>query len=301
MTLSGYLFAKLLDGKRPLYLPFLWNRVVRLGPLLVLVFFVSGVLFVQSGGAIGEYLWRLARGFILPSWPNGGWSIIVEFHFYLILPIILYFTRMRSYAPLVFLVMAIGVRYLYWTTFGEVQRIGYWTIAGCIDQFLMGIFAYIARDYIRKRHFITGAVVLGFIIYVYLFDRAGGFYVHGNYPSGSPIWIIHPTVLGLAFGWLTAWYDNSFTPKASGLSLHIARIGECSYSFYLLHFFYYKKASWFVNDNIIELDGGIVTFLAAVVCFLIFVPVAWLSYRFIEMPLMRFRRPYTTKNPTPAQ
>src|SRR5271169_6463136 len=40
MTLSGYLFAKLLDGKSINYLAFLWNRVLRLFPLLLVVILI---------------------------------------------------------------------------------------------------------------------------------------------------------------------------------------------------------------------------------------------------------------------
>ena len=35
MTLSGYLFAKLLDGKQVSYPAFFWNRALRLFPLLL--------------------------------------------------------------------------------------------------------------------------------------------------------------------------------------------------------------------------------------------------------------------------
>src|SRR5579859_619795 len=44
MTLSGYLFAKLLDGKNIDYKAFFWNRFIRLAPLLVAVSAAVGVL-----------------------------------------------------------------------------------------------------------------------------------------------------------------------------------------------------------------------------------------------------------------
>lgn len=37
MTLSGYLFARIIGDSSIHYLPFLWNRLVRLGPLLAVV------------------------------------------------------------------------------------------------------------------------------------------------------------------------------------------------------------------------------------------------------------------------
>jgi len=43
MTLSGYLFAKLLDGKTIDYAAFLWNRALRLFPLLGVVVVIVGI------------------------------------------------------------------------------------------------------------------------------------------------------------------------------------------------------------------------------------------------------------------
>ena len=90
MTLSGYLFAKLLDRKRINYLDFIWNRLVRLLPLLILVLFLVGVRDYYDGSLdITSYLRTIALGVFLPSLPNGAWSITVEFHFYIILPLLL--------------------------------------------------------------------------------------------------------------------------------------------------------------------------------------------------------------------
>jgi hypothetical protein len=43
MVLSGYLFAKLLDGRRIDFGAFLWNRFVRLAPLLAVVLVIVGL------------------------------------------------------------------------------------------------------------------------------------------------------------------------------------------------------------------------------------------------------------------
>lgn len=42
MTLSGYLFANLLDDKKIKYLSFIWNRFLRLAPLLFIVIIIIG-------------------------------------------------------------------------------------------------------------------------------------------------------------------------------------------------------------------------------------------------------------------
>ena len=72
MTLSGYLFAKLLDGKSIDYMAFLWNRVLRLAPLFVVLALIVGINKFIAGESIYSYVNSLARGALYPSLPNGG-------------------------------------------------------------------------------------------------------------------------------------------------------------------------------------------------------------------------------------
>ena len=78
MTLSGYLFAKLLAGKRINYAAFIVNRIYRLVPLLLFVVAVVGLEHLYRDGDLFEYARAIASGLILPTLPNGGWSITVE-------------------------------------------------------------------------------------------------------------------------------------------------------------------------------------------------------------------------------
>lgn len=52
MTLSGYVFAKLIDGRVVRIVPFLWNRAIRLLPLLAFVFLLvlAHDLLLRGGG-----------------------------------------------------------------------------------------------------------------------------------------------------------------------------------------------------------------------------------------------------------
>src|SRR3990167_4468867 len=142
MTLSGYLFAKLLDGKSISYPAFLWNRVLRLVPLLLLVILAVGIKTYLVGGDLVAYAYSIAKGAVLPSLPNGGWSITVEFHYYLVLPLLLWMLRKSRLLPLCIVVAAVALRFLWYRERGEIQSLAYWTIVGRIDQFVLGMLAY---------------------------------------------------------------------------------------------------------------------------------------------------------------
>nr|MCH9765593.1 acyltransferase family protein [Alphaproteobacteria bacterium] len=82
MTLSGYLFAKIINGRAIDLSAFYRNRILRLVPLLVVVFAywaVRGHLTVQ-----GFFMGLVSA----PGWPHGTWSIVVEFHFYALFPLL---------------------------------------------------------------------------------------------------------------------------------------------------------------------------------------------------------------------
>jgi rhamnosyltransferase len=292
MSLSGYLFAKLLDGKRLRYLAFLWNRALRLLPLMLCVFLVIAMQQAMRDGEPWLLLGTAIRGLVLPVWPNGGWSVTVELHFYVLLPILLALARSWPLAPILVVLAFSLLRLGLWFHRGEVQTLAYWTIVGGIDQFALGIFAYNARRLIIGRNILAGAVIVSLFLFVYGFDAMGGFYTAPSYPSPSFIWIIYPTVTGAAFGFLIAWYDSSFEFKDRGLSRLVARIGACSYSIYLLHPFFYGRASAFIDHHIVKLDRPELVFPFALMAFLAFVPVAYLSYILVERPPLRFRMRY---------
>lgn len=111
MTLSGYLFAKLLDGKSINYMAFFWNRFLRLFPLLLVVILIVGFKEVLGGENLYPYAYAILKGVLLPTLPNGGWSITVEFHYYLILPLFLWMLRKSKFLPLSIVAAAIAVRF----------------------------------------------------------------------------------------------------------------------------------------------------------------------------------------------
>ena len=302
MCLSGYLFAKLLDGKRVNFGYFFWNRVLRLFPLLIVMILIHALIRVVESGDIRAGYWfllRLPRGFIFPIWPNGAWSIAVELHFYLVLPLLLFLKRQNLKWLGLILLLAVAFRaYVYFLS-GEVQSLAYWTIVGRIDQFVLGIVAFSLRQYFTKRHAVVGLIAVVFLSVYYLFDLAGGFYLLDGYPSKSAIWIVLPLIEGIAFASMIAWYETSFAHHAGTVSNAISKIGEYSYSIYLLHVFVVFRAADLIHKNLIDISNFYVALLISFLMFAAMIPVGFLSMKFIEAPFLKLRRPYYVKPDKP--
>ena len=298
MTLSGYLFAKLLDGKRIRYGWFVWNRVLRLLPLLAVALLLTGIQVFSRGDSVATYISYIAWGALLPSLPNGAWSITVEFHFYLVLPLFLWMLRRSRWLPITIVALALAARTLIFLDRGGVQAYAYYTIVGRIDQFTLGMILFQFRSAFARRHLLSIGCLLAFSLFYWVFDLRGGFYHNPSYPSTNPIWIVLPTIEGLAYAVAIAWYDSSFSPSNRGVSGFVGRIGSYSYSIYLLHFFVVFQAARFVSEYVMNISNFYLACLWSFGCFLLMMPIGYLSFRFIEAPFLAFRKRYTL--PAPA-
>ncbi len=296
MALSGYLFAKLLDGKKIIYTQFYWNRFLRLAPLLLVVILIVGLQEYFAGRDMLLYAKKVANGVIMPTLPNGGWSITTEFHFYLLLPLLLFLVRKWKYALLVVIVAAVALRTLLYYEMGQIQTLSYWTIVGRIDQFVLGMLAFQFRAYITGRPIIAILCFLLFASFYWYFDSLGGFYKHPSYPSPSRLWIVLPTIEGLAYAVLICWYDTSVKPSNGRVSRFIALIGTYSYSIYLIHLFFVFQLAAFINQKVMHIPNIYMAILISVPCFLLMMPLGYLSYRFIETPFLRFRTRYIVES-----
>ena len=295
MVLSGYLFSKLLSDRKIDYKKFLWNRGLRLLPLLFFVIIIRFLIIAYSSNnsdEITNYLLSIAEGLIGPSLPNGGWSITVEVHFYLILPLLLILLSNSRAAMGGILVGAIALRWLIYENRGEVQNLAYFTIVGRIDQFLLGMLAYHFNRYMRGCHFFMAIAAILFFAFYWKFDALGGFMRSPGYPSTNPIWVIMGTIEGLFFGLFISWYDTSFKHSKGAISNILSKVGEYSYSIYLLHMFFVFSAANFIHKHIMDISNFYTALAWALFCFGLMLPIAGASYRWIEMPLMKWRRPY---------
>lgn len=292
MTLSGYLFAKLLSGKSIHYGAFFWNRVLRLLPLLVVVLVINGLMTFFSGEDLIGYILYVAKGVLFPSLPNGGWSITVEFHYYAILPLFLWMIRKSKLLPLSLIAAALALRWFLHHELGEIQSLAYLTIIGRVDQFALGMLVCQFRSRFAGRHVMAGATISGFMIIYWYFDLQGGFYKSPSYPSPSLFWIVLPTIEGIAYAVSIAWYDTSFSHSTTGVSQLLGRIGEYSYSIYLLHFYVVFQAAEFVQERIMDISNFYLACLWSIVFFVMMMLPGYVSFRFIEAPFLSLRKRY---------
>ena len=301
MTLSGYLFCKLLDGKKIRFGAFVWNRVLRLLPLLAVVVLLVAAEKMLLGIPLTGYTSLILTGFVLPTLPNGGWSITTEFHFYLLIPLFLWLFRRSMAFTLLLLFVAVMLRLFLYAQRGEVQTFAYFTLVGRIDQFAMGLVAYKMRRHLAGRHLLALIALIAFAVFYWLFDSWGGFYGMPSFPSPSPLWVIMPTIEGAAFGLGVAWYDNSFKPCPAGLSGFFGRLGEYSYSIYLLHYFVVFRAAHIIHTRVMDISNFYVACLWALVLFLLMMPLWHLSFKYIEKPFLKLRRRYIVQGEPEVQ
>lgn len=291
MTLSGYLLVRLARDRNVDFRAFLYNRALRLLPLMIVALTISfwGFAYQHPDRVLNELI-RYLTGVFLPVWPNGAWSIATEFHFYALFPAMLFLLRRNPRAlllvPLAGIALRLGI-YLVWDG-QHVQDAAYWTIIGRIDEFALGMFFAHHGAWFARRHRLAVAIGASWLCIWYGFARTGGMYGLDH----QWIWIGLTTVEGSFYAMLIAYYDRSFTMKATGVSGAIAKVGEWSFAIYLLHFFFIDALAHWIETHIVRLDNFYLAMLFAVPPFLFAVFVARLSHRCIELPFMRYRASY---------
>jgi len=165
--------------------------------------------------------------------------------------------------------------------------------------FVLGMLGAYLGHRLTSRHGIALLLGVGLFGFFAWFATSGGFYGMPTYPSPHPIWVLLPAIEGTLYAGLIAYYDRTFRPSDRGVSRFVARIGELSYSIYLLHFFVVFNAARLVHEFLMPLDNFYVALAWSVPWFLCMVPLAEMSYRHVETPFLKRRVPYLARNAAP--
>jgi peptidoglycan/LPS O-acetylase OafA/YrhL len=327
-VLSGYLITGILwkeknrEGPVGQKLKRFWvRRALRIFPLYFGYLFVLGLMYLLFHipdsfptyiGYLVTYTYNFTRGF--PGWKIDPafahlWSLAIEEQFYLIFPLILFFSSRRflkvfmvgmiCMAPLIRLVLE-----SYLANKGyrgeQLSTIVYWNTLSHLDAFFLGgvipVFS-LDRKIARPRYILLGSVILAFLAglwnYLYLPDR--NFYLtdlgysFGHTENGVYVW--QYTVLNLFFAssilLLVSVGDKAVFPRLRRLleSKWLVNVGRVSYGMYIYHW-----VIWFyLFEDLIKPRDSAVRALLFVPYLAIVYTVASLSYRFYEAPFIRLK------------
>jgi peptidoglycan/LPS O-acetylase OafA/YrhL len=239
----------------------------------------------------------------LPALPGFGqlWTIGLEFQFYLLFPFLAMFILRNGHRYLIgVLLLAIGLRTLYYPELGTVKNIGYGTLLGRIDQFVIGMGA--AWIYLRHRSLLShpghlvAAVILaiGSCQWLIAWDSLGT-------GAGSPLWIIWPTAEGAIWGYLTLSYVSCRMTLPALLDQGLAQLGALSFSIYVMHNFAVawtqKYAATLSLTGQPDVDGVLQDVF---ICVPLSVIIAWFTYNLVEKQFFIYRRKYVEPAAAPA-
>ncbi|HEU4665941.1 MAG TPA: acyltransferase [Dokdonella sp.] len=276
---------------------FIRNRLLRTYPLFLLLVFAGISAFPErfSLGAFAQTVFglgNLAGALDAPPFTSMLWTIAIEWQYYLLFPLLLPVLKtgwLRQLAGMlaVLLLVRAGAVFLG----ANARDLGYLTILGRLDQFLVGMCAaWLFRNRPLSRG--SGAALAGAALAAMLAALAA-FNAAGGWPA-TPAWTVAwPTVEAVLWAAFVVGYVDAANAATGLWSRLIARIGEISYSIYLVHFvviwFLLRAGVRFAPSGRIVADALLETLLFALPLTL---AIASLTYRYVERPFLRLRGRY---------
>jgi peptidoglycan/LPS O-acetylase OafA/YrhL len=287
MTLSGYLFSKIFENNKINFKYFYLNRLLRLIPLLVIIILVN--LMLSNELSLFKFLKIFIRGFT-DNWVYGAWSISVEFKYYYLLPLILFFLNKNKKYLFLIIFFSIIFNIFIFLKKNYIQDYAYFSIIGHLNEFLLGMLSYRYRNYIKnsKKELLFTSIF--FLIFYYNFEKNGGFF---DSERNNAIWIILPSIQGFFYAFLISFYDNNnFKFLKTKKSFFLAKIGLFSYSIYLWHFIFVFEMPKLINNYIIKIDNLYLALIFSLPCFILISLLGGISYYILEKPWLRLRKKY---------
>lgn len=297
MVLSGFILTVgALEGGVT-WAGFIRNRLLRTYPLFLLMVFAGIATMPQNFNfaAVAQTVFGLgneAGAFVAPPFTSMLWTIAIEWQFYVIFPLLIAVLAKgwtRQVAG--FIAVLLLLRLAAVIGGGNAREISYMQIFGRLDQFLLGMWA--AWSWRTRPLSARAGGVLAAIALVAVVFALWGFNAQGGWPT-APGWkIVVPPIEGTLWSAFVLGYVACANAASGAWSRALARVGEVSYSIYLLHF----VVIW----SLLQLGlphaftGGFVVdalLNTALVALPITLVVSALSYAFVERPFLRLRGNY---------
>lgn len=297
MVLSGFIFTHGNWQRDVAYRQFLVNRVWRIYPLFLFMSMYGWLLYPAQFTLLGAVQSLLPLSGVPGAIENDlttiGWAVRVEFQFYLLFPFLHRFSQRLGVRYLLG-VIALFVLLRGWASLqtGSIQPLAYWTLLGRMDQFVIGmLLAHIhhcSRLTPRLRSLLVVPAVAALLGWEYWFNHSGG------WPVNDRNRILWPLAEGLAYAGVIYSYLGLEDVRGFRDSLParlLARVGEMSFSIYLLHLLIAKTlvhSNWLYHFHTGPARGALLNTL------FVFLPVTLamsaLSFNLIERPFFQFRK-----------
>lgn len=298
LVLSGFLFCVITKGGdfKIDYKKFIYNRVLRVFPLLVVILFC--IICVNRHDSTPMDILRLLTlqlntGNSLTGWghdyfPSGPtWTIAVEFQFYLIFPFLMIFLKRYGYKYILMLIIfSIFIKFnISVLNGGDIYYNLYHTIIGRFDQFLVGILfgCLYLNSYFKYFALMKSILISIFLIFIltllFLFEKNSIFYSSLSFLLEAFCW-----------GGVIFIYLNTQMNIPNLFDKFMSKMGQISFSVYLLHLpvglMVVKFLSFSMAYNLLSL-----IFQWLVIVPIIFL-ISLLSFSVIEKPFMSLRTKY---------
>jgi peptidoglycan/LPS O-acetylase OafA/YrhL len=303
MVLSGFIFTIGTLGHEVSFPKFMTNRLLRIYPLFLLLLLIGAA--ANPGAVSVAGLLQLIAGLgNLPGSMNLGpvsgmfWAIAVEMQFYLLFPLLnRLLTRfgVPTFARL--LAAVVVVRALVWAVSQshDVYHMLYLNLAGRIDQFMLGMIGawLFVRHGKRFRGWWKVAVSVTLVVAaLWAFNQAHGF------ASTSAWWLAWIDVEG--GGWTLVILTYVATCRATNIAARAAaKVGELSYSIYLLHFVVLNVIidhRWFPQVSGLSAPANALL-VTGVVLLPLVLTISVVTYYGVEQPFLRLRVKYLLPAP----
>jgi peptidoglycan/LPS O-acetylase OafA/YrhL len=299
-VLSGFLFMTIAQrsGGEIRYGEFMRNRLLRIFPLFLVVYFVA-ISVARDAFRPADLLYLLVSN--LGDAPTSkqfitgaAWTISVEFTFYLIFPFLARFALEQGPGYLLRWVLLLFLfkagAYL---VSERPTHMLYSTLLGRLDQFLIGMLAaqLAAARWaapVLRGWWVAGAGALLFVLLELQARRASYFLPQPR----QLFWLFWPTVEAAAWAAVVATYAYWRGSLQRTVAAVLERAGEISFSLYLWHgliiYLVQKTAPAWLQTGNPKLD----TLVAGVLVLGLSWWVSTISYRTIEAPFLGLRRRY---------
>ena len=296
--LSGFVFTVGSLQKKLNYLGFYRNRLLRTYPLF-LFFLTLGIAFNTENFSITALLQSVFFMANSDTAINGGaftfvfWSIAVEWHFYLLFPLLLVCVQKWGWKVLPGLILALlVVRTGAYFAGADMRVLSYWTIVGRLDQFLLGMLAgiYYRNYFVAGKRLDYVAIGGACLVLMLLF----GFNQLGGGGANNYLWIFWPTLEAMAWAIFLIGYLSIARHFHRLVGNALVALGTISYSIYMGHYLvldFFLRHEW---ESLWRLGDPVAT--AALNTFVFMLPLvlllATITYFCVERPFLLRRRKY---------